>query len=109
MENPSQILPKITLKQLSVFVSIYQTGSTSRASEQLHLSQSAVSSALAALEERLQMPLFERVGRSLNPHSNAQAVYVQAQAILGQALTLEHYHKHQAGQLHIGASTTIGN
>ncbi|MGM8870995.1 LysR substrate-binding domain-containing protein [Psychrobacter sp. 2Y5] len=109
MEKSSQTLPKITLKQLSVFVSIYQTGSTSRASEQLHLSQSAVSSALAALEERLQMPLFERVGRSLNPHSNAQAVYVQAQAILGQALTLEHYHKHQAGQLHIGASTTIGN
>jgi len=102
-------LPKITLKQLAVFVSIYQTGSTSRASERLHLSQSAVSSALSALEERLQMPLFERVGRNLNPHRNAQAVYVQAQAILGQALTLEHYHKHQAGQLHIGASTTIGN
>lgn len=108
-DKPSQTLPKITLKQLAVFVSIYQTGSTSRASEQLHLSQSAVSSALAALEERLQMPLFERVGRNLNPHRNAQAVYVQAQAILGQALTLEHYHKHQAGQLHIGASTTIGN
>jgi DNA-binding transcriptional LysR family regulator len=108
-DKSSQTLPKITLKQLAVFVSIYQTGSTSRASEQLHLSQSAVSSALAALEERLQMPLFERVGRNLNPHRNAQAVYVQAQAILGQALTLEHYHKHQAGQLHIGASTTIGN
>ncbi|MGI9339267.1 MAG: LysR substrate-binding domain-containing protein [Psychrobacter sp.] len=108
-DKSSQTLPKITLKQLVVFVSIYQTGSTSRASEQLHLSQSAVSSALAALEERLQMPLFERVGRNLNPHRNAQAVYVQAQAILGQALTLEHYHKHQAGQLHIGASTTIGN
>ena len=108
-DKSSQTLPKITLKQLAVFVSIYQTGSTSRASEQLHLSQSAVSSALAALEERLQMPLFERVGRNLNHHRNAQAVYVQAQAILGQALTLEHYHKHQAGQLHIGASTTIGN
>lgn len=108
-DKSSQTLPKITLKQLAVFVSIYQTGSTSRASEQLHLSQSAVSSALAALEERLQMPLFERVGRNLNPYRNAQAVYVQAQAILGQALTLEHYHKHQAGQLHIGASTTIGN
>lgn len=109
MKKARQTLPKITLKQLAVFVSIYQTGSTSRASEELHLSQSAVSSALAVLESRLQMPLFERVGRSLNPHTNAQAVYIQAQAILGQAITLEHYHKHQAGQLHIGASTTIGN
>ena len=109
MKKSVPTLPKITLKQLGVFVSIYQTGSTSRASEALHLSQSAVSSALTELESRLQMPLFERVGRRLNPHPNAHAIYVQAQAILGQALTLEHYHKHQAGQIHIGASTTIGN
>ena len=109
MKKVIQTLPKITLKQLAVFVSIYQTGSTSRASEQLHLSQSAVSSALTELEARLQMPLFERVGRSLNQHPNAHPVYIQAQAILGQALTLEHYHKHQAGQIYIGASTTIGN
>ena len=78
MQIIAQTLPKITLKQLAVFVSIYQTGSTSRASEQLHLSQSAVSSALGELEMRLQMPLFERVGRRLNPHSNAHPVYVQA-------------------------------
>jgi hypothetical protein len=109
MKKAMQVLPKITLKQLSVFVSIYQTGSTSRASEELHLSQSAVSSALTELEARLQMPLFERVGRRLNQHPNAHPIYIQAQAILGQALTLEHYHKHQAGQIHIGASTTIGN
>lgn len=109
MKKTIQMLPKITLKQLSVFVSIYQTGSTSRASEELHLSQSAVSSALTELESRLQMPLFERVGRRLNQHPNAHPIYIQAQAILGQALTLEHYHKHQAGQIHIGASTTIGN
>lgn len=109
MKKAMQVLPKITLKQLSVFVSIYQTGSTSRASEALHLSQSAVSSALTELEARLQMPLFERVGRRLNQHPNAHPIYIQAQAILGQAVTLEHYHKHQAGQIHIGASTTIGN
>ncbi|MBO6199940.1 MAG: LysR family transcriptional regulator, partial [Psychrobacter sp.] len=86
MKKVMQLLPRITLKQLSVFVSIYQTGSTSRASEALHLSQSAVSSALTELEARLQMPLFERVGRRLNQHPNAHPIYIQAQAILGQAL-----------------------
>ena len=109
MKKPVQTIPKITLRQLAVFVSIYQTGSTSRASEALHLSQSAVSSALTELEARLQMPLFERVGRRLNQHPNAHPIYIQAQAILGQSLTLEHYHKSQVGQIHIGASTTIGN
>jgi len=109
MKKAVQTVPKITLRQLAVFVSIYQTGSTSRASEELHLSQSAVSSALTELEARLQMPLFERVGRRLNQHPNAHPVYIQAQSILGQSLTLEHYHKYQAGQIHIGASTTIGN
>lgn len=109
MKKGMQTLPKITLKQLAVFVSVYQTGSTSRASEALHLSQSAVSSALTELEARLQMPLFERVGRRLNHHPNAHRVYIQAKAILGQSLTLEHYHKYQAGQLYLGASTTIGN
>ncbi|MDE0844399.1 MAG: LysR substrate-binding domain-containing protein, partial [Psychrobacter pacificensis] len=109
MKKSVQTLPKITLKQLAVFVSIYQTGSTSRASEEMHLSQSAVSSALTELESRLQMPLFERVGRRLNQHPNAHPIYIQAQAILGQSLTLEHYHQYQAGQIHIGASTTIGN
>ena len=57
MKKAVQTVPKITLRQLAVFVSIYQTGSTSRASEALHLSQSAVSSALTELEARLQMPL----------------------------------------------------
>ena len=109
MKKAVQTVPKITLRQLAVFVSIYQTGSTSRASEALHLSQSAVSSALTELEARLQMPLFERVGRRLNQHPNAHPIYIQAQAILGQSLTLEHYHQSQVGQIHIGASTTIGN
>lgn len=102
-------LPKITLKQLAVFTSVYELGSTSAASDELFLSQSAVSSALTQLEERLQMPLFERVGRRLEPHAYAEQIYVQAQAILGQISSLEQYHEHQGGQIRIGASTSIGN
>lgn len=102
-------LPKVTLKQMAVFASVYETGSTSEASEVLHLSQSAVSNALSAFESRLNMPLFERVGRRLEPRPYSEQVYIQVQAVLRQALSIEHYRQHQAGQIRIGASTTIGN
>ncbi len=94
---------------MAVFASVYETGSTSEASAVLHLSQSAVSSALAAFESRLDMPLFERVGRRLEPHPYSKQIYIQVQAVLRQALSIEHYRQHQAGQIRIGASTTIGN
>ena len=94
---------------MAVFASVYETGSTSEASAVLHLSQSAVSSALSAFESRLDMPLFERVGRRLEPHPYSKQIYIQVQAVLRQALSIEHYRQHQAGQIRIGASTTIGN
>lgn len=101
------MIPKITLRQLAIFVSVYQHSSTSQASQQLHLSQSAVSTAIQQLEDRLGMPLFERVGRGLVRHNNADAVYEQAQAMLAQADNLQHYQNQLGGSLSIGASTTI--
>lgn len=55
---------KITLKQLRIFCSIYRLGSTTLASEELALSQSAVSNALNTLEHSLNHPLFERDGKN---------------------------------------------
>lgn len=83
------MIPKITLRQLAIFISVSPHCSTSQASKQLHLSQSAVSIAIQQLEGRLGMPLFERVGRGLVRHQNADAVYEQAQAILAQADNLQ--------------------
>src|SRR6185369_2621606 len=46
--------------QLRAFVAVARTGHLTRAAEQLHLTQSAVSKQLKALEEQLGAPLFER-------------------------------------------------
>lgn len=73
-------MPKVTLRQLAVFVSVYQTGSTTKASEALHLSQSAVSSALSDLESLLAMPLFERVGRAKTAQQRRRSVCPSAGA-----------------------------
>jgi DNA-binding transcriptional LysR family regulator len=53
-----QFLP--SLRQLRTFVAVARFESISRASEQLHLSQSAATQAIATLETKLKVPLFVR-------------------------------------------------
>jgi molybdenum-dependent DNA-binding transcriptional regulator ModE len=56
-----QLLP--SLRQLRTFAAVARFESISRASAQLHLSQSAATQAIATLETRLEVPLFVRRNR----------------------------------------------
>ncbi|MGQ9444481.1 LysR family transcriptional regulator [[Pasteurella] aerogenes] len=100
---------KITLKQLRIFCSIYRLGSTTLASEELALSQSAVSNALNTLEQSLNHPLFERDGKKLVRNAAAKKLYPQAHSILKQVYDIEDNFTKGVSKLIIGASTTIGN
>ena len=60
-------LDRLDLKQLRVLLTLEQTRNTYRAAEQLHLSQSAVSRALARLRESLDDPVFVRTPGGLQP------------------------------------------
>ena len=53
----------MTLVQLRHFVSLAQTASFSKSAQAMHLTQSAFSRSVRALEDELGMPLFDRVGR----------------------------------------------
>ena len=55
----------ITLRKLSVFVKVAETGKVTRASELLLMSQPAVSMALAEMEQEAGGQLFVRQGRRL--------------------------------------------
>lgn len=55
-----------TIRQLNVFVAVAGRMSISRAAEELHLTQPAVSSQIKALEGHAGLPLFERVGKKLH-------------------------------------------
>lgn len=80
-----------TLKQLQYFIAIAEQGSLSRAAEQLHLSQSAVSSALAELESGLGASLFARrksQGVVLTP--SGRFALERARSLLRDADLLEH-------------------
>ncbi|MBV9373936.1 MAG: LysR family transcriptional regulator [Alphaproteobacteria bacterium] len=59
MERP--FLP--SLRQVRTFAAVARFESISRASAQLHLSQSAASQAIATLEAKLEVPLFVRRGK----------------------------------------------
>ncbi|MBB6054180.1 LysR family transcriptional regulator [Tolumonas osonensis] len=99
----------ITLRQLEVFLAVIDTQSTTRGAEKLALSQSAVSSALADLENQLGVQLFERAGKRLIVNENARLLFPRAQALLEQAQELENLFSSGRSMLRIGASTTIGN
>ena len=54
----------LDLDQLQTFIAISDTGSFTRAAEEVHRTQSAVSMQMRRLEERIGKPLFEKDGRS---------------------------------------------
>jgi LysR family transcriptional regulator, low CO2-responsive transcriptional regulator len=54
-----------TLHQLQVFHTVSRTGSITKAAEELHLSQPAVSIQVRNLQEQFEIPLMESIGRKI--------------------------------------------
>ena len=101
--------PRVTLRQWAVFAAIAQCETTTAAGEQLGLSQSAVSSALAELESTLGHPLFDRHARRLHLNALGRQLLPQAQALLDHADALERATVQPNVRLKLAASSTIGN
>ena len=88
---------RITLRQLEVFTEVQKSGSTTQASQQLALSQSAVSASLTDLENQLNVQLFDRVGKRLMTNEHGRLLYPKAIALLEQAGEIEQLFKTDAG------------
>lgn len=56
----------VTLRQLHVFDAVARHLSYTRASQELHLSQPAVSMQVGLLEDEIGLPLFEKVGKTIS-------------------------------------------
>lgn len=63
--NVQNLANRLTFRQLQVFQSVYELNSYSRAGDMLGLSQPAVSNQIRQLEQTIEQPLFEYVGRQL--------------------------------------------
>ena len=70
--------------QLQYFCAVARHGNISRAAEELWISQSALSKAIGALEDELEVRLFERIGRSISLNEAGRLFLAQVTQILQQ-------------------------
>jgi DNA-binding transcriptional LysR family regulator len=103
----------MTLEQLRVFVAVAERQHVTRAAEALHLAQSAVSAAIAALEARHGAKLFHRVGRGIELTEAGALFLTEARAVLARAeaaeLVLSELGGLKRGTLSVQASQTIAS
>ena len=101
----------MTLEQLRIFVAVAERQHVTAAARALNLTQSAVSNALAALEERHAIHLFDRIGRGVVLNENGRLFLAEAQAVLARArlaeTALADLGDLRRGRLAIVASQTI--
>ena len=74
----------MNLRSLRVFVGLIETGTLRAAATRMNLSQSAASRLIGLLEQELAAVLFLRENRRMVPTAAADALYPEAQRILGQ-------------------------
>ena len=103
----------ITINQLRIFLAVARREHMTKASEDINLSQAAVSMAISDLEQKLNGPLFERTGRNLKLNDRGRLLRQEASKILQQADDMVSLFMDEDGELRgnlkVGASSTIGN
>lgn len=103
----------MTLEQLRIFVAVAERQHMTRAAQSLGLAQSAVSAAIAALEARHKVPLFNRVGRHIELTDGGRLLLNEAKAILARASAAEtvlaEFSGMRRGTLTVCASQTIAS
>jgi len=99
-----------TLRQLEIFLAVYDLGSIKAASESLHLTQPTVSMQLKKLAEAIGMPLYERVGRGREFTDAGRALAATAREVLDSFerldMELSDLRGSRAGTLRIAVVTT---
>ncbi len=69
-------------QSLQAFLAVAESGSFSRAAEQLHLTQPAVSKRIAVLEDQIDARLFDRIGRRVGLTEAGRVLLPRARQIL---------------------------
>ena len=89
----------MTLEQLRIFVAVAEREHVTQAAHDLHLTQSAVSAAITALEGRYAIKLFDRIGRRIALTDAGRTFLEEAKAILVRATDGEAVNGVKAGEM----------
>ena len=96
----------ISLQQLAYLRELNRTATVTAAAQTLGVSQPALSQALAEIERRLDVPLFERRSRRLDFTEAGRRTAAFAEEVLGHSESLERwlaaYRDGRAGSLRVG-------
>jgi DNA-binding transcriptional LysR family regulator len=102
----------MNLRQLEHLLAVAETGSFSRAAEQLHLTQSALSRSIRMLEEDLDARLIDRMGKRNELTPLGEAVAARARRLVFEAAELrrnaELLKKGNAGAIRVGLGSGPG-
>jgi len=100
------------ISTLEAFVAVARHQSFSKASQQLHLTQPAVSKRVATLEQELNTELFNRIARQISLTEAGQQLLPKAQELINQARDMQRYasnlHDDIGGVLSVAISHHIG-
>lgn len=101
----------MTLRHLRIFITVYQKESITRAADDLHMTQPAVSLAIKELESHYQIRLFDRIGKRIYITEQGKWLYEYALHIVSLFDEMEERVKtwNNKGGLRVGSSITIGN
>lgn len=88
-----------TLRQLQIFFKICQNESITQTSEELHLTQPAVSIQLKNFQQQFDIPLTETIGRKIYITDFGREIAAAAERILLEAEMIDHKVKAYKGQL----------
>ena len=102
----------MNLRQLKIFLTVAKYRHFSKAAQELHITQSAVSMQIKQLEETLGVILFDRLGKTVHLTAAGRILEEQALRILGVEReiyqAIEELKGLERGSVAVGASTTPG-
>jgi DNA-binding transcriptional LysR family regulator len=103
----------MTLEQLRIFIAVAERQHVTQAASQLNLTQSATSAAIAALETRYGIKLFDRIGRGIVLTQAGRDFLNEARGVVARAKAAAQVLNDLAGLkrglLNVAASQTVAN